>query len=177
MANLIRNSGNIEVSKKYKKRKTHCVWTPLVFGQIKINVDDSFLGNSNRWGIKGVFRDLKGNVILQFGKEVSVQLAIHTELIDFREESLVVAASRWRLSHSFVFELNSKSVISWVTDPSLALWRFQNVLWECYNVFGTDISWSLSHIGRKGSDAADVLARMGFGRLNFIEFVWFVVMG
>lgn len=62
--------------------------------QIKVNVDDSFLGSSGRGDIGGVFRNSGGKVFLQFGKEVRVESTIHMELLAFGEVILVVGASR-----------------------------------------------------------------------------------
>lgn len=44
-------------------------------------------------GIGGIFRDSCGKIFIQFGKEVSVESALHTELLAFREGILVAAAS------------------------------------------------------------------------------------
>lgn len=82
-------------------------------------MDGAFLGSSGRWGIVGVFRNSEGKVMLQFRKEVKVELAVHTKFLVFRKGILVVPASRWTLSHHFVFELDSKSIITWVANPSL----------------------------------------------------------
>lgn len=57
--------------------------TPPSNGQIKINVDDSFLDGSGRGGIEEEFRDLEGKVLLQFSMEVSVYLAVHAEFFVF----------------------------------------------------------------------------------------------
>lgn len=63
--------------------------------QIKINLDESFLGSSGRGGIVRVFRDSKSKVLLQFGKEVRVDSTVHAEILAFREWILVAKASHW----------------------------------------------------------------------------------
>lgn len=84
---------------------------PPASGQIKINVDESFFGNSGRKSIDGVFRDSEGKVCLQFGKKVHVNSAIYREILAFGEWILVAMVSRWASSHSFVFKSNSKSFV------------------------------------------------------------------
>lgn len=71
------------------------MWTPLTPSFIKVNIDKSFLGDSNIKGIDGVFRNSKGRVLLEFGREVSVDSTVHVEVLALREGLLVVATSRW----------------------------------------------------------------------------------
>lgn len=52
---------------------------------IKVNVDDSFVRGSSCGGIGFVLRDSKGNVLLQFDREVCVDLVVHAELLAIRE--------------------------------------------------------------------------------------------
>lgn len=66
--------------------KRHWVWNSLVVGHLKVNVDS--LGKR---GIKSVFRNLDGRVLIQFGKEVSVNSAIHAELLALREGIFVTS--------------------------------------------------------------------------------------
>lgn len=118
-----------------------------------------------------MFRDSKGRVLFQFGKEVSVDLAVHTEVLTLREGLLMAAASRKASTHSFVFESNCQSVVAWVADPLSAAWNFHTTLRECCLVFGTEISWSPSHIDILENEATNVLARIGLDDINFIEFM------
>lgn len=62
------------------------------------------------------------------------------------------------------------SVVACVVDPQSAPWRFHDVLRQCFNVFGSEINSFISHVGRMENESADVLARMGSGGLNLIEF-------
>lgn len=71
-----------------------------------MNIDDFFLRSSGKEGIEGVFRNLKGKVILQFDKEVSMESAVHVDVLALWEGLLVVAVSRWASSHSFMFEFD-----------------------------------------------------------------------
>lgn len=47
-----------------------------------------------------------------------MELAVHTEILVFKKGILVAVASYWSLSHSFVFESHSKSVVIWVANPT-----------------------------------------------------------
>lgn len=62
-----------------------------------------FLGGTGRADIRGMFRDTKGKVLLQFSKEFRVDLVVYMGLLTFREEILITAALRWTSSHSFLF--------------------------------------------------------------------------
>lgn len=123
-------------------------------------MDESFLRGSSRGGIGGIFRNSGGRVLAQFGKEVTVDLVVHAEVLALREDLLAVVASWWTSSHSFVFESDSQSVLAWIVVSSKALWRFRNILRECCFVFGSCISLSLIHIGRTRNDVANVLVRL-----------------
>lgn len=88
-----------------------------MLGETKVNMDCFFEG-----GIGGIFMNSKGKVVLQFGKEVYVEFAVHVEILVLRERLLVAAALRWFLFHFFVFEFDSKFVVVWVIDPLSVLW-------------------------------------------------------
>lgn len=78
----------------------------------QVSLDGSFLNVSGRGGIGGVFRGSEGRELLQFGKEVCVDWAVHAEMLVLREGLLGAAASRWTSSHSFVFESDRKYVVA-----------------------------------------------------------------
>lgn len=90
MADIIRSLGRIEVSKRSETLKRQWVWKPLTLGFIKINVDDYFLGVFEQRWYRGIFRNSEGDVLLQFCKEVYVDLAIYAEVLPLREGLLVV---------------------------------------------------------------------------------------
>lgn len=99
---IIRSPGEVELSRKQEKRKVEWVWTSPAARYIKINVDGSYLGGSRKGSMVGF----------------SVTWGFHAELLAFRVEILIAAASRWSLTHSFLFGLDSNSVASWVSNPS-----------------------------------------------------------
>lgn len=102
-------------------------------------MDKLFFGGSSRSGIGSIFRNSGWRVLAQFRKEVVVDLVVHADVLALREGLLAVVASRWTSSHFFVFESDSQSVVA-CADPSKALWRFRNILFECCLVFGSCIS-------------------------------------
>lgn len=57
-------------------------------------------------------------MLLQFGKSVEVESAIHEEVLALPEGLQVAVASRWISFPSFLFELDFKSVMAWVANPS-----------------------------------------------------------
>lgn len=57
-------------------------------------MDRSFLGCSTRAGIGDIFRDSDSKILVPFGKEFVVESVIKAEVLTFREDILVVAASR-----------------------------------------------------------------------------------
>lgn len=81
MADIIRNLDSIDVPIRPKNIKRRWVQKPPILGFIKENVDDSFLRSSVRGGIEGTFRNLEGEVLLQFSKEVCVDSAIHPKVL------------------------------------------------------------------------------------------------
>lgn len=78
---LIRDLGCVEVPRKLLKIKNRGVWKPPTSGQIKVNIDGSFLDIAGSGSIEGVFRDPEGKVIFQFGKSVWANSAVHAKLL------------------------------------------------------------------------------------------------
>lgn len=87
------------------------MWTLLRSRQIKVNMDDFFWGGLDREGIEEEFRYSKGSVLLQFCKEVRVELAAEMEVLELLECLLVVVGSHWVSTHSFLFKSNLRSVV------------------------------------------------------------------
>lgn len=63
----------------FKKNRGNWVLNLPPACQIKVNVDVSFFTGSGGWVIGVVLRDSNGKV-LQFSKEVRIDLAVHVEL-------------------------------------------------------------------------------------------------
>lgn len=64
---------------------------------LKVNVDGSFLRSSSQGVIEGLIRDLEGRILIQFCKEMWVDLVVHTEVLVLRERLLIAVASHWVL--------------------------------------------------------------------------------
>lgn len=93
VVDLIRYMGEVDVSVKPKRMRGSYVWTPSMSGSIKVNVDDFFRVDLDNGGIKRVFRDSRGNILIQYGKKVNAKSAALAELVAIWEGFLVVAAS------------------------------------------------------------------------------------
>lgn len=55
----------------------------------------------------GLFRNSGGKVLVQFRKEIVVDLAVYVNLLSLREGILMAAASRWASFLSFPIESDS----------------------------------------------------------------------
>lgn len=88
-------------------------------GIIKVNEDDSFSVEFNRGGIDEIFGDHDDRILL-LSKQISIDLAIHIELLAVHEVLLVAVTSRWGNSSNFVFKSNFQNIIVWLSDPLLA---------------------------------------------------------
>lgn len=118
-----------------------------------------------------------GEILLQFAKELKVDLAVHAELLTIQEGLLVAVASRWASSCIFVLWIwFIVGGFTWFSNLVSTPCRFHNTLGECQKVYGVEIKWLLTHIKRTINELADVLARMGDVGFNCIEFVWVVYL-
>lgn len=66
--------------KPIKCRRSWVSKTPAL-GYLKVNVDGSFHGSSNRGGIGDLISDLKGRVLIQFYKEVRVDSVVYAKVL------------------------------------------------------------------------------------------------
>lgn len=146
-------------------------WLPPLEDIIKINMDGSFCADLNRCGIGGLFQDHSGNTLLHFAKQVNTNSAILTEIHAIRKGLLIAAASCWSSSSQFLFESNSANAVTWFNDPKIASWKFKNIIKKSILCFGCHIVCYIAHIHHVGNEVADVLARMRFHGVSFIEFV------
>lgn len=145
------------------------VWNPPLLGNIKINVNGSCSAGSTSGCIGRVFLDQDSRILLHFGKQVTVDLAIQTEVLVIREGIFIVAASQWSNLATFLIISNSLDAVHW-SLTRLRSWRFYSIIWEGIHKFGRNISWSLIHIRRTGNKIVDILARLGASGSCFIEF-------
>lgn len=90
----------------------------LLLNYIKINVDKSFLTESNMSEMDSVFLDHLGNFILHFSKEIRLDYAILTEVMTIKYDLLITVASRWTSLTTFYIELDFTNTISWFKNNS-----------------------------------------------------------
>lgn len=88
------------------------VWTPLTIGIMKVNIDGSFCGQfvwSNIIG--GIFRKHKGNILLQFNKQIKVDSTIKAKLVAVLERLLVAVISVGLIFHPLFLTLIFKLLL------------------------------------------------------------------
>lgn len=66
--------------------------------------------------------DLEDKLFFQSGKVMWVDSTVYAKLLTFREGVLVAVALRWIMTHSFLFELDSKFIVAWIADRSSIPW-------------------------------------------------------
>lgn len=65
VGDISKNLGLIEIPIKIKRRTSNWVWSyPPGGNHIKVNVGGSFLGDSGRGGIRGIFKDLESKILI-----------------------------------------------------------------------------------------------------------------
>lgn len=123
-----------------------CSWMPPSTGSIKINADGSFLVDTRRSGIGGIFRNHLGHTVLLFCKEILADSVVHSEILAIREDLLLPTASRWSSSTHFCIESDCVNAVEWFNDINKTPWKLRNIIRESLQVFGRYISWTISHI-------------------------------
>lgn len=91
---MVSCSGAIEVLGQQLGGKAEWIWTQHESDIINVNVDGSFLATVDNGGIGGVFWKFGGKILVQFDKEVEVELIVHAKLIVLREGLLIATTSR-----------------------------------------------------------------------------------
>lgn len=92
-------------------------------------------GMDQEEGVSEEYLWIPRDVLLQFCKEVRVNSIVDVDVLALREGLLMLAASPWTSTHSFVFELDLRLVIAWVADPSSASWWFHSTFRKYCNIF------------------------------------------
>lgn len=86
------------------------------WGNLKININGSFLRSFDRGGIEGFIKNSYGRVLIQLCKERKVDSAVHAKILELRERLLVAATLRWVSSH-YLFKSDSQSLSHGSLDP------------------------------------------------------------
>lgn len=81
VADMRKCPGNIVLPHNVKKGSRQWIWMPSVNGQIKVNMDGSYLERSGRGGL---FRYAEGRILVQYGNEVTVDSMVHAKFLVFR---------------------------------------------------------------------------------------------
>lgn len=166
VSNIFRASSFVAPVITFPIPRPNVAWRPPSQDIIKVNVDSSFSVESGSSRIDSVLRDHFGNIILYFGKYVSVESVVHVEILAIREGLLIAPTFRWANSSSFACEFDSSNVVNCYSNPSSSLWKFQRVIREVVSSFGL-----ISHIRHSGNEAVDILACIESSGMRFIDFV------
>lgn len=101
----------------------------------KVNTNGSFNSTRGLSGIGGIFCNDQSNLLLYFGKNIMGQLAIHAQILALKEGFLIIDASHWADSASFIFEFDSSNVFLWFSEPLKVPWWFQNIIRQSLQCF------------------------------------------
>lgn len=126
----------------------HIFWCPPPVGNNNVNTDGSDSNSQSQDGIGGIFRDDQVNPLLHYAKIVNVNSIIGTEILAIRESFLIVVASRWANSTSFIFKSDLPNVMLWFFQPSKTGGKYQNAIREVFIEFGYFIQWFIAHVHR-----------------------------
>lgn len=93
------------------KIRPNTVQTLPTQGSIKVNIYGSYCAKFNRNDIDGIFRNHKGNVLLQFSKHIHVEYVIHAQLLAVFKGFLIFAVSCWATSTNLFFNPTLKLLL------------------------------------------------------------------
>lgn len=69
-------------------------------------------------------------------------------------------------------ECDSSNVVKWVSNPSVAPWRFRWLLNQIENLKLSLRDWIIAHILREGNEIVDGLGKAGVTRTCEFVLVW-----
>ncbi|KAL4346749.1 hypothetical protein GQ457_17G015740 [Hibiscus cannabinus] len=122
--------------KAYAYPSSHAivVWTPPPCGFLKFNVDGA-CSKEGLCGVGGVLRDPPGSILLEFSQSIGAGSVLLAEILAIKivVERFVNSpwVKRWRL----IVESDSKSVVEWISTPSVANPLFRQLVGSIYTFF------------------------------------------
>ncbi|XP_011627006.1 uncharacterized protein LOC105421402 [Amborella trichopoda] len=134
-------------------------------GYIKLNFDESSIGNPSPIGIGGAFQDSDGDVLLSFAGPIGVATANSTELLAVLK-GLEIFRDRY-LGAIFLVEGDYFNVIRWCRKEQLVPWELRSPWLKILDI-SSSISVSFSHIYRETNGIADMLAKVVCRLLLFV---------
>lgn len=133
-------------------------WTRLELGWVKLNTNDSSLGNPGFAGGGGLIRDENGNWIVGFARKVEVTTCFLAKLWAIRDGL--------SLCHSHKFpavevEIDAKSIVDALCNPNYSNLFVSSLMDDC-TCLVFQILWTrFRHCYCEANRCADALARKG----------------
>ncbi|EOY08092.1 Uncharacterized protein TCM_022414 [Theobroma cacao] len=122
ITNFIRAPSSTLARTSRKQTKSKVSWECPPIGWLKFNIDGAVRSCPGHLGIGGVLQDETGAIKLIFSKKASWGDANLAEVLAVRKAMVLFATSSWVNSNNIIIESDSKNVVSWVFNPSKALW-------------------------------------------------------
>ncbi|EOX98716.1 Uncharacterized protein TCM_007413 [Theobroma cacao] len=153
------------ISRKQTKSKVSWECPPISW--FKFNTDKAARGCPGHLGIGGVLQDETGVVKLTFSKKAGWGDANLAKVLAVREAMVLFVASSWVNSNNIIIESDSKNVVSWISNPSKALWRLRQLILQIHSLKNRVAGgWLIKHISRSGNETADSLAKSRVDRTH-----------
>ena len=127
-------------------------WAKPSIGYVKLNIDDSSLGNPGHDGAGGVFRDSDGNILAGFSLFLGSRTNMEAEAMALLE-GLQSSAS----FHSLQVEMDSQALLNMVNGNGRVPWRLWHTI-SCIQSLVLDRQVIFTHVYREANAVADGLA-------------------
>ncbi|KAK8993498.1 hypothetical protein V6N11_033593 [Hibiscus sabdariffa] len=137
------------------------VWIPPPLGFLKFNVDGA-CSHEGKCGVGGVLRDANGSKLMEFSLSIGFGSPLLAEILAIKFAVERFVNSSWVNRSRLVVESDSKTIVDWVSDPSLSSPLFSKLV-QGISSFFTNGQWSIRHIRRVQNVYADTLAKAEIG--------------
>lgn len=143
---------------------TKCHWQQLESGWVKLNIDDSVLGESNRTGIGGIIRDINGKCLMGFAMKIGMANIFQVEALAILEGLKLV----WQNGFKQVEVNGDNALLMDIIRNGFA--AISNILKVRQMHEWCAEEWKLKfrYILRESNTVADSLAKAAVGRLKFM---------
>jgi len=131
-------------------------------GWVKLNTDESSLGNPGPARCGGILHDDNGNWLFGFSKKVRITTSFVAELWAVREG---LSLCLHRNFPAVVLELDAKSIFDVLTNPNQSNNIISAILDDCRQMMAQFPQLRVRHGYREANRCTDKLARMGVQQL------------
>ena len=133
---------------------------------IKLNTDNSSLGNPRLVGANGLLQNGLGSWVSGFSLNIGIASNNIAELGAVRQ-ALILA---WDLGFEFIhLEIDFMIVLSWLTTNNDISPDSILLIFDCRNLIECDWTVQVCHIFRKANGCADALAKRGHQQQCILE--------